>query len=239
MTNADSPEPTRLLMVDDDGKLVELVREYLEPQGFEVAAAFDGPSGLAAVAATPPSLVILDLMLPGLDGLEVCRRLRTTSSVPVLMLTARGDETDRIVGLEVGADDYLPKPFNPRELLARIRAILRRAESPAGAPTTATGLVVGELEIDPGTRRVVLAGSTLELTTAEFDILHALARNAGRVVSRDRLLEEVHGPGWAAYERSVDVHVSRIRQKLETDPRHPRWLKTVRGVGYQLSSATS
>ena len=238
MTHQTSPEPTRLLMVDDDTKLVALVREYLEPQGFEVEGVHEGPAGLEAVEASQPSLVILDLMLPGLDGLEVCRRLRATSSVPVLMLTARGDETDRIVGLEVGADDYLPKPFNPRELLARIRAILRRVESTPTVAPRSTGVVVGDLAIDPGTRRVVLGEVAIDLTTAEFDILLALARHAGRVVSRDRLLEEVHGPGWAAYERSVDVHVSRIRQKLETDPRHPQWLKTVRGVGYQLSTGS-
>ena len=238
MTHPTSPEPTRLLMVDDDTKLVALVREYLEPQGFEVEAVHEGPAGLAAVATSRPALVILDLMLPGLDGLEVCRRLRSSCSVPVLMLTARGDETDRIVGLEVGADDYLPKPFNPRELLARIRAILRRVEATPTVAPKSIGVVVGDLAIDPGTRRVVLGEVAIDLTTAEFDILLALARHAGRVVSRDRLLEEVHGPGWAAYERSVDVHVSRIRQKLEADPRHPQWLKTVRGVGYQLSSGS-
>lgn len=239
-------------MIDDDEKLVDLVREYLAPQGFEVAAAHDGPSGLEALAAPSstipsPALVILDLMLPGLDGLEVCRRIRAAddravSTVPVLMLTARGDETDRIVGLELGADDYLPKPFNPRELLARIKAILRRA--PVDAPPTAPGdappvLEEGALRIDIGARRVELAGAVVELTTAEFDVLNALARHAGRVLSRDQLLEEIHGPGWAAYGRSVDVHISRIRQKIEDDPRRPSRLKTVRGVGYLLSRETA
>lgn len=229
----------RLLMIDDDVKLVALVREYLAPQGFELDAMHDGPSGLAAVRASslaqPPALVILDLMLPGLDGLEVCRQIRKESRVPVLMLTARGDETDRIVGLELGADDYLPKPFNPRELLARIRAILRRSEG--AAPEPSGPLVVGPLAIDLAARTVTLRGRPVELTTAELDLLHALAASAGRVLSREQLLERVHGTGWAAYDRSVDVHVSRIRQKIEDDPRRPRLLKTLRGVGYQLCPA--
>lgn len=232
----------QVLMIDDDRKLVELVRDYLEPQGFEVASAHDGPSGLEALAARVPALVILDLMLPGLDGLEVCRRIRSADhpawrGIPVLMLTARGDETDRIVGLELGADDYLPKPFNPRELLARIKAVLRRVVSgslPSAGQDSAV-LEVGALRIDPGARRVVLGTRAIELTTAEFDVLHALAQSAGRVLSREQLLERIHGPGWAAYERSVDVHISRIRQKIEADSRHPEVLKTLRGVGYLLS----
>lgn len=228
----------RLLMIDDDRKLVTLVEEYLQPQGFELIAAHDGPSGLAAVATMDPALVILDLMLPGIDGLEVCRQLRQTSLVPVLMLTARGDETDRIVGLEMGADDYLPKPFNPRELLARVRAILRRSAA-ATAATADPRLVVGDLTVDPATRQVEVAGRDVDLTTAEFDLLHALAGGAGRVLRRDVLLERVHGEGWAAYERTVDVHISRIRQKIEPDPRRPTYLKTVRGVGYMLSKPAS
>jgi two-component system response regulator CpxR len=236
---------TRLLMIDDDEKLVALLGEYLHPQGFELDVAYDGPSGLAAARDDQPALVILDLMLPGLDGLEVCRRLRQTSRVPVLMLTARGDETDRIVGLEMGADDYLPKPFSPRELLARVRAILRRTggsgessgqeagQGGDGAGASAR-VVVGPVTIDPPARRVTLGGREVDLTTAEFDLFHALARCAGRVLSRDDLLQQVHGPGWAAYSRSVDVHISRIRQKVEVDARQPVLLKTVRGVGYML-----
>ncbi len=220
-------------MIDDDEKLVSLVREYLEPHGFEVAAVHDGREGIEAVLSADPALVILDVMLPGVDGLELCRRLRQSSRVPILMLTARGDETDRIVGLEMGADDYLPKPFNPRELLARIRAILRRSDGKETADAPAP-LQVGPLVVDPGARRVTVRGKEVDLTTAEFDILHALAANAGRVLSRDQLLEKVHGPGWAAYDRSVDVHMSRIRQKIEEDPRRPVLLKTIRGVGYQL-----
>ncbi len=224
----------RLLMIDDDEKLVGLMREYLETQGFEVAAVHDGTEGVAAALETRPELVILDLMLPGIDGLEVCRQIRRSSRVPILMLTAKGDETDRIVGLEMGADDYLPKPFNARELLARIRAILRRGdvESAAEAPSV---LQAGPLVVDSGSRSATLEGREIELTTAEFDILHALAANAGRVLSREQLLQKVHGPGWAAYDRSVDVHISRIRQKIEDDPRRPTLLKTVRGVGYQLA----
>ena len=229
---------SRLLLIDDDEKLVALTRAYLESHGFEVAAAHDGHTGVAAVRASEPALVILDLMLPGIDGLEVCRRLRQSSRVPILMLTARGDETDRIVGLEMGADDYLPKPFNARELLARIRAILRRSDD---EETTAVSAVlrVGRLAIDAGARAVSVDGQPVDMTTAEFDILHALASNAGRVLSRDQLLHKVHGENWAAYDRSVDVHVSRIRQKIEEDPRRPALLKTVRGVGYQLVRAES
>src|SRR5262245_28605303 len=220
-------------MVDDDEKLVALVREYLEPHGYEMRAAHDGNAAIAAIRASEPALVILDVMLPEVDGLEVCRRVRRFSRVPILMLTARGDDTDRIVGLELGADDYLPKPFNTRELLARIRAILRRSEGEeaAGAPPP---LRVGPLAIDAASRTATAGGRVLELTTAEFDILHALARHAGRVLSRDELLEEVHGAGWAAYDRSIDVHVSRIRQKIGDDLRRPALLKTIRGAGYQL-----
>lgn len=234
----------KLLIIDDDVKLVELVREYLQPQGFVIDACHDGESGLRR-AENPPEggaydLIILDLMLPQIDGLEVCRRLRRSRDVPVLMLTARGDATDRIVGLEMGADDYLPKPFNPRELLARIRAILRRsaetAQEPADDPADRVW-IVGPLTIAPGAREVRRDGVAIELTTAEFEVLYALARCAGRVLSRDQLLQEIHGPGWAAYERSIDVHISRLRAKIETDPKRPQWLKTIRGVGYQLSKA--
>jgi len=220
-------------MIDDDEKLVSLTREYLESHGFELAAAHDGNAGVEAALSTKPDLVILDLMLPGKDGLEVCRHLRQSSRVPILMLTARGDETDRIVGLEMGADDYLSKPFNARELLARIRAILRRSEGDTSTEESSI-LRAGSLAVDIGSREVTLRGQRVELTTAEFDILHALASSAGRVLSREQLLQRVHGEGWAAYDRSVDVHISRIRQKIEDDPRRPVLLKTVRGVGYQL-----
>jgi len=220
-------------MIDDDEKLVALMREYLESHGFELAAAHDGNAGVEAALSTEPALVILDLMLPGIDGLEVCRRVRQSSRVPILMLTAKGEETDRIVGLEVGADDYLPKPFNARELLARIRAILRRSDGGSRAAHPAV-LRAGPLVVDAGSRVVTLHGTEVDLTTAEFELLHALATNAGRVLSREQLLQQVHGESWAAYDRSVDVHISRIRQKIEQDPKRPVLLKTVRGVGYQL-----
>ena len=176
-------------MIDDDEKLVSLMREYLESHGFEVAAAHDGNLGVEAALSTAPDLVILDLMLPGMDGLEVCRRVRQSSRVPILMLTARGDETDRIVGLEMGADDYLPKPFNARELLARIRAILRRSDGEEGAEESQRSCRPGRL-VDIGSRMVTLRGQQVDLTTAEFDILHALASSAGRVLSRDQLCRE-------------------------------------------------
>ena len=229
---------SRLLMIDDDEKLVALTRDYLESHGFQVAAAHDGKAGVEAALSSEPALVILDLMLPGIDGLEVCRRVRQSSRVPILILTAKGDETERIVGLEMGADDYLPKPFNPRELLARIRAILRRSEDEEVAPVSSV-VRVGPLIVDIGSRAVSVRGQQVDMTTAEFDILHALASSAGRVLSRDQLLQNVHGENWAAYDRSVDVHVSRIRQKIEEDPRRPALLKTVRGVGYQLVPAES
>jgi len=224
----------RLLMIDDDEKLLSLVREYLSPHGLEVRGTHDGPSGLAALRACEPALVILDLMLPGMDGLEVCRRIRERSRVPVLMLTARGDEADRVVGLEMGADDYLAKPFSPRELLARIRAILRRAETEI-RPACPERVRVGDLVVDPGARTATLAGAELELTTGEFDLLYVLAQNAGLVLTRDQLLERLHGAEGSAFDRAIDVQVSRIRQKIERDPRRPALLKTVRGVGYQFA----
>ncbi|MCB1032288.1 MAG: response regulator transcription factor [Acidobacteria bacterium] len=222
-----------IVVVEDEHAIASAIAARLRSEGHAVDLAYDGPSGVSLIDDLRPDLVVLDLMLPGIDGLEVCRRIRVQSRVPVLMLTARGDETDRIVGLELGADDYLPKPFNPRELLARIRAVLRRGEL---APARSEPAVeVGPLRLLPAAREVTLDGRAVELTTAEFDLLLALARSAGRVLTRDQLLEAAHGPGWAAYDRTVDVHVSRIRSKSESDPRHPRLLKTVRGVGYLLS----
>jgi len=231
------PTMPRVLIIDDDEKLVDLVREYLEPHGFDTTAAHDGETGLETLGRLEPDLLILDVMLPGLDGFEVCRRARATSSVPILMLTARGEETDRIVGLELGADDYLPKPFNPRELLARIKAILRRAESTAEA-SSGDRIEAGPVLLDMGTRTVTVRGELVELTTAEFDLLRILMSAAGRVLSRDQLMEQLHGTSWSYYDRSIDVHVSRIRQKIEENPRRPRLLKTVRSVGYQFTRPT-
>ncbi|MCK6549513.1 response regulator transcription factor [Myxococcota bacterium] len=221
----------RILVVDDDERLRELLAEYLGGRGFEVATAEDGERGLARVRAGGIDLVVLDVMMPGRDGLEVCRELRTFSRVPVVMLTARGDETDRIVGLELGADDYLPKPFNPRELLARIQAVLRRAEAPVDKTSV---LVAGPLAVDADRRTATLSGTPIELTTTEFEILRTLVANAGRVIPRERLMELARGEEWASFERSVDVHVSHIRKKLNDDPKSPKLLKTVRGIGYVI-----
>lgn len=220
----------RVLIIDDDTRLSAMLVDYLAGAGFSARAAGDGASGLADLAAAGADAVILDIMLPDLDGFEICRRIRATSDVPVLMLTARGDETDRIVGLEIGADDYLPKPFSPRELQARLKAILRRGrrrEEPA-----ADILRFGRLEIDRGSRAVRLDGDERPLTSHQFDLLVALAENAGRVLSRDRLMDVVRGEELAAFDRSIDVHVSRIRSAIEADPKSPRRLITVRGAGY-------
>ncbi len=219
----------RILIIDDDARLAAMVSDYLAAAGFTVERRLTGQEGLAAVTRTAPDAVILDLMLPDLDGFEVCRRLRAGSDVPILMLTARGEDTDRIVGLELGADDYLAKPFNPRELLARIRAILRRRSGPR---PDANALRFGRLSIDRGARAVRVDGEAKVLTSYQFDLLVALAENAGRVLNRDRLLDLVKGEELEAFDRSIDVHVSRIRAAIEDDPKHPRRIITVRGSGY-------
>jgi DNA-binding response OmpR family regulator len=218
------------LLIDDDRRLFELLGTYLGKSGVRLEHAEDGPSGLAAIASGGFDLVLLDVMMPGMDGLEVLRRLREKDAVPVLMLTARGDETDRVVGLELGADDYLSKPFSARELLARIRAVLRR---------TRPGLIderlsVGGLVVDVPGRRATLDGAELDLTGLELDLLVALARRAGRVVPRSALLDAAGRDDVTVSERVVDVHVSHLRKKLGDDPRSPKRLRTVRGVGYVL-----
>ena len=224
-----------LLLVDDDTELTALLREFLEGDGFDVAIAADGESGVRAALEKPPDLVVLDVMLPGLNGFEVLRRIRERSPVPVVMLTARGEPVDRIVGLELGADDYLPKPFNPRELAARARAVLRRARGSAGARG---GIVaVGDLEIDSGTRRVQRGGERVELTSTEFSILETLAREAGSVVRRDTLFRDVLGKRPSAFDRSLDMHVSNLRRKLGPLPDGGERIATVRGVGYQYVRA--
>jgi two-component system, OmpR family, phosphate regulon response regulator OmpR len=220
----------RLLIIDDDSRLAAMVSDYLTAAGFAVDRRFTGREGIEAVERTAFDAVILDVMLPDLDGFAVCRRIRTRSEVPVLMLTARGDDTDRIVGLEIGADDYLPKPFNPRELLARIRAILRRRRGPAHADDAA--LCFGRLEIDRGSRTVRIDGEERILTSHQFDLLVALADNVGRVLNRERLMDLVKGEELEAFDRSIDVHISRIRLAIEDDPKHPRRIITVRGSGY-------
>ncbi len=220
-----------ILIIDDDPGLTSLLGEYLRSRGLAVQSAPDGEQGLERLRGGGVDLVILDVMLPGRDGFEICRAIRADSGVPVIMLTARGDELDRIVGLELGADDYLPKPFNPRELLARIRAVLRRR---GGGPEDGEVLQAAGLRLDPERRELRVDGERVELTTTEFEILRVLVGSAGRVVPRERLMELARGPDWAAFERSVDVHISHLRRKLGDEPRSPRRIKTVRGVGYMV-----
>ncbi|HRH81105.1 MAG TPA: response regulator [Thiobacillaceae bacterium] len=229
----------RLLIVDDDAELRDLLREYLGQAGFQVAAVADGREMQHALAASPFDLVILDIMLPGEDGLALCRRLRAASRIPILMLTARGDEIDRIVGLEMGADDYLAKPFNPRELLARVRSILRRANS---LPENLAGEDVHRFRfagwgLDTRTRQLLSpTGVVVDLSGAEYKILHVLAEHPNRVLSRDQLLEFTQGREATAYDRSIDVQIGRLRRKLDDDPREPRLIKTVRNEGYVLAA---
>ncbi|PSM19114.1 MULTISPECIES: response regulator [Nitratireductor] len=218
----------QVLIVDDDTRLSAMLADYLTGNGFAVRSAASAADGLSELQKQAPDAVILDIMLPDIDGFETCRRIRAVSDVPVLMLTAKGEETDRIVGLELGADDYLPKPFNPRELLARLKAILRRRRGTGGERV----LRFGRLEIDPGSRAARLDGTECRLTSHQFDLLLALARNAGRTLSRDQLMDMTRGEELEAFDRSIDVHVSRIRAAIETDPKHPRRLITVRGAGY-------
>ena len=220
----------RILVVEDDPRLADMLSEYLGQAGFRVTVAPLGKAALERVSAAEYDAIVLDLMLPDMDGLDVCRQLRTTSDTPVLMLTGRGDAIDRIVGLEIGADDYLPKPFEPRELLARLRAILRRRVS--GKALAERPLRFGRLEIDTATRTVRLDGEPCDLTGYQFDLLVALANKAGRVLSRDVLMDLVKGEHLEAFDRSIDVHMSRIRAAIEDDPKKPRRVITVRGAGY-------
>jgi len=222
---------SRVLLIDDDNRLHELLRGYLVQHGFVVDGALDGELGLAALAARGYDAVLLDVMMPGIDGLEVCRRIRRTSRVPIVMLTARGDETDRIVGLELGADDYLAKPFNPRELLARLRAVLRRAHPEA----ISERVTAGPLVVDLAAREARIEDRDLALTAIELDILAVLVRRAGRVVPRDAILEEAGRGGVAVGERTIDVHISHLRQKLADAGASSQLIRTVRGVGYQLA----
>ena len=220
----------RVLLIDDDEALAAMVGEYLGGSGFDVTARHDVASGLEALRSGRFAALLLDLMLPDGDGLEVCRKVRAESDLPILMLTARGDEMDRIVGLELGADDYLPKPFHPRELLARLRAVLRRRAAPRTEGPAS--LRFGRLEIDRAARLVRVGGAERPLTSHQFDLLCALAESAGRVLSRDALMERVRGEALEAFDRSIDVHVSRIRAVIEDDPKRPRRILTVRGAGY-------
>jgi DNA-binding response OmpR family regulator len=220
-----------ILVVDDEPKIVRLARDYLEKNGFRVISAGDGISALAAARSERPDLVVLDIMLPGLDGWEVCRTLRRETDTPIIMLTARADESDQIVGLELGADDYITKPFSPRTLVARVRAVLRRTHSQMNIP-----LVVRAegLEINVDKHQVTLNGSPIHLTPNEFELLTVLARHPGQLFSREQLLEHLHGAAFSCFDRSVDSHIKNLRRKLETDPAHPRFLETVYGVGYRF-----
>ena len=224
----------RILVIDDDVELCELVTEYLESEGFGVEVVNDGAEGVEKAVSKDYQLIILDVMLPGMNGLEVLRRIRTQSEVPVLMLTARGEEVDRIVGLEVGADDYLPKPFNPRELVARIRAILRRVHS--GWSERATPrlekLSAGDIELDTGTRQVVRNGQVVELTAVEFDLLEVFLRAVGCVMKREELVERVLERAFSPFDRSIDMHVSKLRRKLGRHPDGSERIKSIRSVGY-------
>ncbi len=229
-----------ILIVDDDVKLCRLVRDYLEPLGYEVTAAHTGPEGLEAAAREQFSAIILDVMLPGMNGFDVLRNLRAKSNVPVLMLTGRGEEADRIVGLELGADDYLPKTFSTRELLARLRATIRRSnltrlQERSGEPE----VVVGELHIDPESRCAVLSGQALPLTAIEFDLLISLAKAAGRVRTREQLLNEVADRNFDVFDRSIDVHISSLRKKLGDDSKSPKFIITVRSAGYMMRKPES
>jgi DNA-binding response OmpR family regulator len=245
---ATSPErgtaPTRMkpmsstktiLVVDDEPRIVELARDYLEHAGFAVLTASDGASALATARTRSPDLVVLDLGLPGLDGLDVTRQLRSgerTSDVPIVMLTARDDELDKLLGLELGADDYLTKPFSPRELVARVRAVLRRVDRPVGAGDL---ISVGDLTLDMPRMRTEVAGRTVDLTPTEFTLLATLARQPGRIFTRSQLLDALHGIAFESYERAIDSHVKNLRRKLEPEPRQPRYVLTVYGVGYRLA----
>jgi DNA-binding response OmpR family regulator len=225
----------RILIVDDDVRLGALLERLLKPEGFQVAVVTDGLQGARRATSEVFDLVVLDVMLPGQDGFEVLRRIRATSKVPVIMLTAKGTENDRIVGLELGADDYLSKPFNPRELLARIRAVLRRAEAAVHTPP-AEILRAGSLTMDISRREVRVRGELVPLTTTEFDLLRSFLRYPGQTLSRDALMDMLRGVGYAAYDRSIDVHVKNLRAKIEADTRHPQYIKTIWGTGYMLTA---
>jgi len=224
-----------ILVVEDEPKIAQLARDYLERGGFKVHIALDGASALADFRATRPDLAVLDLGLPDRDGLDVLRAVRRESNVPVIILTARGEESDRLVGLELGADDYMVKPFSPKELVARVRAVLRRTE---GAPAMGAEVIHAyDLTLDLPRMRLTVAGSPVEITPSEFQLLAALARQPGRIFTRAQLLEAVQGVAFESYERAIDSHIKNLRRKIEPDPRQPRYILTVYGVGYRLAEA--
>jgi two-component system alkaline phosphatase synthesis response regulator PhoP len=221
-----------VLVVDDETRIVELARDYLEHAGFAVITATDGPSALTAVRVRKPDLLVLDLGLPGMDGLDVARTIRRDFTLPIIMLTARDDELDRILGLEIGADDYVTKPFSPRELVARVRAIMRRVDR---QDEPGDKIEVGDVSIDVGRMRVSVAGRVVELTATEFQLLTALARQPGRIFTRSQLLDSIHGMAFESYERAIDAHVKNLRRKLEEDAARPKYVLTVYGVGYRFA----
>jgi len=220
----------KILVIDDEPKIVEICRDYLKAGGYEVVSAADGPNGLSAIRREKPDLIVLDLMLPGMDGLDLCRQLRRESNVPVIMLTARVDEADKLVGLELGADDYITKPFSPRELVARVRTVLRRA----GEGGNLDVLRVGELTLDRERYVAILPGREETLTPTEFEILFTLASQPGRIFTRSQLLNAVHGVAFASYERAIDSHIRNLRRKLEVSEDEPRYIVTIYGVGYKF-----
>lgn len=221
-----------ILVVDDEPKIVKLARDYLEQGGFRVVTAADGTAALATARSARPDLIVLDLKLPGMDGLDVCRALRRESEVPIIMLTARVEESDRLVGLELGADDYIPKPFSPRELVARVRAVLRRVQGNIRQP----GLIrAADLEIDLNGRRVTRRGELITLTRSEFNLLVALVRHPGQAFTREQLLTRLYDVAYDSFARSIDAHIKNLRQKLESDPGEPRYILTVFGVGYKFN----
>ena len=223
-----------VLVVDDELKITRLLRDYLQQAGFSVLTAADGPSALAVARRERPDMIVLDLGLPGLDGLDVTRALRTSSDVPIIMLTARADESDRIVGLELGADDYLVKPFSPKELVARVRAVLRRVDASVETPDVVRAPGVS---IDTARRAVTVSDAAVDLTPTEYDLLLHFARSPGRVFTRSQLLDAIHGVAFESYERAIDAHIKNLRRKLESDPAHPKYLLTVYGVGYKYADA--
>ncbi len=221
----------KILVVDDEKKIVDIVKAYLERDGYKVIVAYDGRLALHMARSESPDLIVLDLMLPEVSGWDVCRTLRTESNVPIIMLTALGDDSDKIVGLELGADDYVVKPFNPKELVSRVRAVLRRAE---GAAAKAKKIEIADLSIDLERHEVRQGERLVELTLTEFELLRVLAEAPGRVYSRMQLLDKAQGSAYEGYERTIDSHIKNLRKKVETDPDHPRYVITVRGVGYKF-----
>ena len=234
MHPASSSELPRLLVIDDDRKLCRLIGDYLSPLGYSVSAVHTGPEGVEKATSESWHAVILDLMLPGMDGFEVLKEIRHKSDVPVLMLTARGDEADRIVGLEIGADDYLPKTFSTRELLARLRAVTRRSHPGAKTEGSEAEVVVGPIRINTGSHAVTVGDELLVLTPVEYDLLLALARARGRIKSREALIEDIRDRKYDVFDRSIDVHISALRKKLGDDAKHPRIIRTVRAAGYMM-----